>query len=92
MPSAAYSAAWFGGKSAGIVVSESAQHDVVIWTRASLLRHLFSARLRPSARTIDSIGGELACWLVELLQDTNASAPATGRRLTESQLRGCASR
>jgi AraC-like DNA-binding protein len=69
----------------GVVVSESAQHDVVIWMLASLLRHLCTAQLRPSARTIDSIGGEFACWLVDLLQKSDVAAQQSGGGLTPVQ-------
>ena len=72
-------------KISGIVVAEEAEQEVVPWMLASLLRHVCSRPPRPDARTIDAVGGELACWLLGLLQSHNTSTHAPGRCLTPAQ-------
>ena len=72
-------------KLSGVVVAEEAEHDVVPWMLASLLRHLCTRRLRPQARTIDAVGGELACWLIGLLQANKTGTQSVGRCLTAMQ-------
>ena len=72
-------------KITGIMVADAAQHDVLIWLLATLLRHLCVGRVRPDARTIDALGGELACWLVGLLQETKNSVAPAGLCLTSTQ-------
>ena len=72
-------------KPSGVIVAEGAEHDVVLWMLASLLRHLCTGRVRPHARTIDAVGGELACWLMGLLHEPKTATQRIGRCLTVLQ-------
>jgi len=68
-----------------VVLLDAAQYDPVILLLISLLRFLCKGRVRPGSRTIDAIGGELACWLVERANKM-ADGISTGQHLTAGQL------
>lgn len=72
-------------KTNAVLVVERAECDVVVWILACLLRHLCTRPLRPTMRTIDALGGELASWLIGLLRDSGSVAPEFGRCLTPVQ-------
>ena len=53
----------------GVEVIEAVENDFMVWMLAAVLRHLCTQRERPSPRTIDAMGGELALSLLDSLRD-----------------------
>lgn len=72
---------------AEVLLVEAAQHDMLIWTSAGILRHLSGGSQKHSAALVDLIGSSLACRIGELLSAPQEQSAPACRRLTAEQRR-----
>lgn len=66
-------------------VIEAVQNDFMVWMLAAVLRHLCTQRERPSPRTIDAMGGELALSLLDTLREPRLPERAREPGFTPSE-------
>ena len=72
---------------AEVLLVEAAQHDMLVWTSAGILRHLSGRSHKASAALVDLIGGSLVCRLGELLSEPQGQSSPACRMLTADQRR-----
>ena len=68
-----------------VEVLDAVGNDVVVWMLAAVLRHLCTQQVRPSPRTLDATGGELASSLLDLLREPKLPERIRGPGLTPQQ-------